>query len=425
MACGKIRRGPEKHCNAPCPLLEGWRQPQASLRARRRPTNVLFLLPAIPGSVNSWRAHSRRAALLLALAACVAVGCGPTVARAPFSVRPDTLEPGDLLGPFDGTVIEAETERPIASATVVGTWAFERGLGLVGPAGFRETAVETSADGRYRIPRPRDVPTGSSMRLRRFTLVVYRRGYVGYRSDFKFGSGDQRHDFSQRGNKVRLEKWQPTMEHRRHLAFLGGGTAISQASLWEAQPASLEHEGKRPTTAVVKERAEGPVTTARQMLDASPLLSAEEVRGVTGFAGDFVVGRLPDRVRSDVYDSRHFKAKDKTTEAFDVAVRVWSASPAGAEAQLARLRDELPAATATEEIGDRSLRARGGEVHGLAFLLRDRGLVIQISCGTSQCTEPGMILRLAKLVESHVTDLVTPSESKPAAPDETEPGGAP
>ena len=54
-----------------------------------------------------------------------------------------------------------------------------------------------------------------------------RRGYVAYRSDFKFGGGAVRHDFSQHANKVRLEKWLPTMEHRRHLAFLGGGQAIA------------------------------------------------------------------------------------------------------------------------------------------------------------------------------------------------------
>ena len=310
-------------------------------------------------------------------------------------------------------VVDAETERPIASATVVGAWGFERGIGLTGPAGFREVAMETSADGRYQFPRPEDVPTGGSMRLRRFTLIVYRRGYVAYRSDFKFGSGENRHDFSQRANKVRLDKWLPSMEHRRHLAFLGGGPAMVKAAGWEAQPASLEQEGRAlPQTVEPQTLAAASVTT--RMLDASPLLSVEEVRGVTGFAGEFEVGRLTDRVRSDVYDSRHFKAKSKT-EAFDVGVRVWSVGPAAAEAQFGKLIGELPAAVASEEIGDRSLRARGGDVAGLAFLLREKGLVIQMSCGISQCTESGMILRLAKLVESHVGELSASPETKTPA----------
>jgi hypothetical protein len=375
----------------------------------------------IPDSVNfarrkPWagghRRRAARAAHLLLLMGALGAGCGPVVANAPFSARPDTLEPGDLLGPFDGTVIDAETERPIAAATVFGSWGFERGIGLVGPAGYREFTMETSADGRYQIPRPPDVPTGSTMRLRRFTLIVYRRGYVAYRSDFKFG-GEQRHDFSQRANKARLVKWQPTLEHRRHLAFLGGGAAIRKAAGWEAQPASLEQEGKvTPQAAAVQ--VEPGAVLSQGMLDVSPLLSIEEVRGVTGYAGELTVGRLTDRVRSDVFDSRHFKAKDKS-EAYDVGVRVWSLGPAAAETQFEKLKEELPAAKETEEIGDRSLRARGGDVSGLAFLLRERALVIQISCGISQCTDPGMILRLAKLVESHVGEIRTAPGGKPAA----------
>jgi hypothetical protein len=354
-------------------------------------------------------------AVACALGALWAGSCGPLVENAPFSLRPDTLQPGDLLGPFDGIVVDAETERPIASATVVGSWAFERGIGLHGPAGSREFSLETSADGRYQIPRPEDVPTGGSMRLRRFTLIAYRRGYIAYRSDFKFGSGEIRHDFSQHANKVRLAKWQPGMDHRQHLAFLGGGLAITKAAGWESQPASLEYEGMfSPRT--TEPQGEAAPSVSRQMLDVSSLLSVEEVRGVTGFAGDFEVSRLPDRVRSDVYDSRHFKAKGKP-EAYDVAIRVWAGSSAEAETQFGRLAGELPAAVATEEIGDRSLGARGGEVLGMAYLLRERGLVVQLSCGTLQCTEPGMILRLAKLVESHVGELRSASDenSKPAA----------
>ena len=347
-------------------------------------------------------------AAVLALAALIFASCGPLVEKAPFAVRPDTLQPGDLLGPFDGIIVDAETERPIASATVSGSWAFERGIGLHGPAGIREFNLETSADGRYQIPRPDDLATGGSMRLRRFTLIVYRRGYVAYRSDFKFGSDEVRHDFSQHANKIRLEKWQTTMEHRRHLAFLGGGQSIAKAAGWEAQPASLEYEGLAPTH-IAEPQSESAAVASATALDVSPLLSVEEVSGVTGFAGELEVGRMTDRVRSDVYDSRHFKAKGKS-EAFDVGVRVWALGQAAAETQFGKLTTELPAAIATEEIGDRSLRARGGDVLGLAFLLREKGLVVQISCGTSQCTELGMVLRLAKLVESHVGELRSAAE---------------
>jgi hypothetical protein len=128
-------------------------------------------------------------------------------------------------------------------------------------------------------------------------------------------------------------------------------------------------------------------------------------------------------VRSDVYDSRHFKAKGKS-EAFDVAVRVWLLGSAAAETQFAKLSAELPAAVATEEIGDKAVRARGGEVAGLAFLLRERGLVVQVSCGISQCTDASMVLRLAKLVESHIGELGG-HEPRRASDTPSEAGGQP
>jgi hypothetical protein len=178
----------------------------------------------------------------------------------------------------------------------------------------------------------------------------------------------------------------------------------------------LENEGVAAPHVTETPGEKAPALERQTLLDASPLLSAEEVKGVTGYAGDFEVGRLLDHVRSDVYDSKHFKAKGKT-EAFDVAVRVWASAPAAAEAQFRQLSTELPAPVPTEEIGDKSVRARGGDVLGLAFLLRERGLVVQISCGKSQCTEVGMVLRLAKLVESHIGELKVPSQrvDSPAA----------
>jgi hypothetical protein len=59
----------------------------------------------------------------------------------------------------------------------------------------------------------------------------------------------------------------------------------------------------------------------------------------------------------------------------------------------------------------------------LAFLLRERGLVVQLSCGTAQCTDAGMLLRLAKLIESHVGELAAAEEPKLPAPAGA--GGAP
>jgi hypothetical protein len=381
----------------------------------------------ISESVKSARGASWSKLTVAVLLAASLSSCGPMVENAPFSARPDTLRPGDLLGPFDGLVVDGETDRPLAGAVVAGAWAFERGIGLQGPAAALEAVAETGADGRYRLSIPAELPRGEGVRLRRFTLVVYRRGYVAWRSDSSFPTGEPRHDFAQRANRARLEKWQSSMSHYRHLVFMGGGFAVRTAAAWEVQPAGLELDGASPATAS-KHLAEETRVGSSVLLDVSSLLSEDEVRGVTGYAGKLEVGKLVDRATSDVYDSRHFKASDKP-ETYDVGLRVWAIGSEAAEAQYRKLLSDLPGAVATEEMGDASLRARGGDVTGFAFLLREKGVVMQLSCGLSQCAEASMILRLAKLAESHLPEVKLPSaESTGLAPLSTPslaPGGKP
>jgi hypothetical protein len=370
------------------------------------PSTVFQPIATPSGIVNRRRAGVPGVAVVM----CAGLACSPIVERASFAERPDSLRPGDLLGPFDGQVLDAETDRPVGGATVAGSWAFERGLGLVGPAGAREVVVETTADGRYRIPPLSDLPTGASTRIRRFTLLVYHRGHVGWRSDRRFPGGAARHDFSQRGNRVRLDKWQPTYAHHQHLVFLGGGDAIRAAAAWEIQPATLELEGKSPAPGGW---AGGGAAGAPRALDIGKLLSEAEVRGVTGYPDAFEAGKLSDLPTTEFYDSRHFKAVGKP-ESYDVALRVWLLGAAGAEQQYRKLLAELPGAAVTDEIGDTSLRARSADVSGLAFLLRERGAVVSISCGVAQCTDPAMVLRLAKLVESHLGELPAAARNAPA-----------
>jgi hypothetical protein len=374
------------------------------------------------GTVNWSTARGRLGKGALAGLALVALaaGCGPMVETAKFPVRPDSVRPADLLGPYDGIVLDADTDRPVAGALVSASWAFERGIGLQAPLAAREIVVESGVDGRYSIPRLTDVPGselpgGASTRLRRFTLIIYRRGHVAWRSDRRFGQTGvsvRRRDFSQRGNRVRLEKWQPGFRHAEHLVFLGGGEKVRAAAAWELQPAAMELGGEEEK---VGAGGEGEGTAARHVaaLDIEKLLTDDEIRGVTGFVGKFEDGKLADLPTTEFYDSRHFKAVGKP-EGYDVGLRVWRLGPAASEAQYRKLLEELPGAHSTDEIGDASLRARSGDINGLAFLVRERGVVASLTCGVSQCPEAAQLLKLAKLVESRLPDL--PPEPVPAAP---------
>jgi hypothetical protein len=383
---------------------------------------------------------SRTGALALAaLAGALAPACGPMVDRAPFPYRADTLTPGDLLGPFEGMVVDAETDRPIGGAVVAGSWAFERGLGLIGPAGASEVVTETGADGRYRLPALASLPNGTSTRIRRFTLIVYQKGYVGWRNDRRFPSGETRRDFSQRGNRVRLEKWRDGLLHSQHLVFLGGGPAIKTAAQSEVQAAVFELEGRTPSASGTA-ASPGAPAEAKKLLDATILLDEDELRAATGYAGEFEIDRLTDLPRTEFYDSRHFKARGQT-EKYDVGLRVWHLGEAGADAQYRKLMSQLPGATVFDEIGDLSLRARQGDLLGLAFLTRSKGIVVALTCGVGQCAEPAVLTRIAKLVEGHLGDLVPqppapadhpsvppppePPAAPPEAPPETPPTPAP
>ena len=342
-------------------------------------------------------------------------GCGPMVDRAPFPVRPDSVRPADLLGPYDGIVVDADSERPVAGALVAASWAFERGIGFQAPLAAEEVVTETGADGRYQLPRLDSLPSGLSTRVRRLTVIVYHRGHVGWRSDWRFPSRLPRHDFSQRGNRVRLEKWQSGYLHSEHLVFLGGGSRVRTAAAWELQAAAMELEGGpegRGGAAVVGELKPARPASSAAPLDISRLLSDDEIRGVTGYVGKFEDGKLVDLPTTEFYDSRHFKAVGKP-ESYDVGVRVWRLG-AAAEVQYQKLLAELPGAKPSDEIGDASLRAQSGAIAGLAFLVRDRGTVVSLTCGASQCSEPGMLLRLAKLIESRLPEL--PAEAPPATP---------
>ena len=219
---------------------------------------------------------------------------------------------------------------------------------------------------------------------------------------------------------ARLDRWQPTFTHARHLLFVGGGAKIREAAAWEAQQASLDLEGE---AAGGRGPSDGEEPRSTAVLDIGGLLTDDEIRGVTGYVGSFEKEKLSDLPTTEFYDSRHFKAVDKP-ESFDVGLRVWRLGVAAADAQYQKLRRELPKADVTDEIGDASFRARSGNIGGLVFLVRDRGIVVSLTCGSDQCADPAQLATIGKLVESRLSDL-PPAPPLPAAPGDEAPAPAP
>jgi hypothetical protein len=310
--------------------------------------------------------------LALVHAACVE----SAIRTAPFRVRPDAADPGSLRGPFNGRVLDATTKAPIAGALVYAAWTLERGTALPEPAGSREVVGSTDAGGNYRIAQLSSLPAHA--RVTDFTLLVYKRGYIAYRSDRRFHDLGARMDFAQNGNQVLLERWRNELSHARHLRFVGSGTAVAALTQWELADASAELEGKRTASDDLRPGREGTYVVAAQ------LLTDNDIKARTKYDGQFETGPLSDEPDTAVYSSQHFKALGRP-ETYDVAIRLWRLEPAQAQERYEELLTQLPGVTEKDDLASRSFVANENDIRGVGFLDGTRGVVVLVTCGVNQC----------------------------------------
>jgi hypothetical protein len=353
-------------------------------------------------------------ALVFAVVASTALSgsaCVDSAIRtAPFRVRPDAAEAGSLRGPFTGRVLDSTTKAPIAGALVYAAWTLERGSALLEPAGSREVVGSTDAGGNYKVGALASLPKG--VRVTDFTLLVYKRGYVAYRSDRRFHDLGARMDFAQSENQVLLERWRNELSHARHLRFVGSGTAVSALTQWELADASAELEGRRPSGDDLRPgRGEGPYVVAAQ------LLTDVDIKARTRYDGQFQTGPLSDEPDTATYSSQHFSALGRP-ETWDVAIRMWRLDPGKAQERYEELLTQLPGVSEKDDIASRSFVANEGEIRGVGFLDGPRGIVILITCGANQCTSPDDSTVLAQGAYARLKQLVPAgrSETAPAIP---------
>jgi hypothetical protein len=341
------------------------------------------------------------------LSACFSLSTRP----ASFRKRPDSVASGNLRGPFRGRVVEAETGEPVSGAVVYATWTLRKGYGMTLPAGHREHITSTDERGLYEVPALQE--PGGGVRITDFALVIYKRGYIAYRSDRRFADLGPRRDFAQIGNEVELSPWREQLSHVHHLRYVGGGTALAALTAWEAEEAAAELAG--PGEASIATPLLVRPGVAR--LAAARLLTGEDIKAATGFDGGFESGPLNDQPDTESYSSQHLQAMG-LPESYDVALRVWRNTADEAAKRYTALLDTLPGARETNELGDRSVRAIERNIYGIAFLDRERGVVVLLTCGQSQCSSLDVAARLGATVLERVRAQVSPL---PAAPPDTEP----
>ncbi|KAB2863512.1 MAG: carboxypeptidase regulatory-like domain-containing protein [Bauldia sp.] len=336
-------------------------------------------------------------ALLIAVAAAACTP-PPAARTATFRQRPDAVAPGNLTGPFTGRVLDAANRAPVTGAVVYATWTFERSTPLPVAAGYKEAVASTDATGRYRLPELTSVPSGA--RVTDFALVIYKRGFVAYRSDRRFGDFGARRDFSQLENQVMLERWRPEYSHARHVRFVGGGGVIAAVTEWEAEVAigELDPDARRPTGPLLPTTGDGPNLVAAQ------LIKPDEIKARTRFDGTFETGPLGDEPDTATYSSQHFRALGRN-ESFDVAIRLWRVGPAGALDRYDELRTGLPGVEEKDEIASRSLRATENDIYGVGFLDGQRGVVVLITCGKSQCSSIEDAVALGHIAHRRIKEI--------------------
>jgi hypothetical protein len=354
------------------------------------------------------------------LLALLLAGCGPIVRSAPFAQRPDSVKRGSALGPFEGRVVDTDTRAPVSEALVWCGWSFSRGIGNQAPERVETTTTRTNADGAYQVRALRRFPQGLSTHLSKFTMVIYKKGYVAYRHDRIFNHRRRRRTFSQYANEVRLSRWSPELSHMRHLLFIGSAPALAKASAWEVPEAVAELEGrstKRSFASRLTAVVATPQIKVKRRLDASVLLSSDEVRAVTGYTGGFKTGRLAG-ASTDEYDTYHLRAADRP-ERYDVAIRLWRLEGDEATKKYEELLNTLPGSKQNDKIADRSFSVTQGEILGFGLLERATGIVVLLTCGKGQCTREAHLQALAKTIAGRLDKLgeePAPAPAKPLAP---------
>ena len=353
-----------------------------------------------PDLVAIARIFARSATVIAAIGLFGLAACVDTAVRtAPFRVRPDAAEPGSLAGPFTGRVSDSTTHAPIAGALVYGAWTLERGTALTEPAGAKEFVGSTDAGGNYKVPMLGAVPAGA--RVTEFTLLVYKRGFVAYRSDRRFTDLGPRQDFAQRENQIPLERWRSELSHARHLRFVGGGGAVAALTQWELADASAELDGRRAGGGddIRPGRGEGAYVVAAQVL------TEQDIKGRTKYDGTFETGPLSDEPDTATYSSQHFKAIGRP-ETWDVAIRLWRLEPGKAQERYDELLTQLPGIAEKDDIASRSFIATETEIRGIGFLDAPRGVVVLITCGTNQCSSNDDAVAIANVVYGRLKTLI-------------------
>ena len=118
-------------------------------------------------------------------------------------------------GKITGTVVDAETGRPIEGAVVLAEWTKTHGIGDHQTEVYKVIEKLTDSAGKVTLEGVPDIliaPPG---------VTVYKKGYVAWNNEYVFPDNKKRTDFKWKDGYVfKLEKFKPEYSYIDHQSFV-------------------------------------------------------------------------------------------------------------------------------------------------------------------------------------------------------------
>lgn len=133
---------------------------------------------------------------------------------------------------MSGTVIDAETGRPIEGAVVLVEWTKTKGIGLTHTEAYKVQEILTDKEGKFSVSGVADPFVNTP------SLTIYKKDYIGWNNEFTFPGMERRHDFIwERKTTIRMIPFTKDYSRPDHVYFLHSvshwGKLMNDAYRWE------------------------------------------------------------------------------------------------------------------------------------------------------------------------------------------------
>lgn len=147
-----------------------------------------------------------------------------------------------------GTVVDAETGKPIGGANVLVEWTMTHGIGLTHTSSYKVKEKITDRDGQFKVCAVLNPFVNEP------NITIYKKGYVAWSNRWIFPGDRNRAEFHWGNQIFKLEQFKEVYSYIDHTGFIRSSInssinfeakrKIYNAFSWEDQMASKERDRK-------------------------------------------------------------------------------------------------------------------------------------------------------------------------------------